>query len=383
MCGLRTLDLSRTYIPCLPNSISDLEKLNALLLGGCPDLVSHGSNLFEKVLRHLDLAGTIIEEIPQGMESLTNLRRLSLLCGRLKMIPTGTLHRLTRLQQLELPFHLEVPIEEVEALKQLELLHCRLNSVRDLNQLINSRQRDKQFLFYDITIHCPEIHPLYSYLPVSCKRLRFSRESLMESSLDTDENMLPRDVEFLYFGGSGLRGCLLDEFPIPNSVRACEICEEDKIECIMRLEEEFSRVPFQSLEKLQLDHLPNLIGLFKWEAVVHLPPGTFSCLKELRIKGCGKIKKLFPQSLVRNFHNLRSLTVNDCIQMEEIIEDDNNEGADITLPMLKELTLDDLPQLKSICKGKMILISKSVVHRFVSGIRDPSIAKSRVEESHF
>ncbi|CAI9777617.1 unnamed protein product [Fraxinus pennsylvanica] len=184
----------------------------------------------------------------------------------------------------------------------------------------------------------------------------------MESSLDTDGIMLPQDIENLFFRASGLRGCLLDECPIPNSVRECEICEEDKIECIMRLEEAFSWVPFQSLETLSLRALPNLIGLFKWEAVVPLPPGTFSCLRELCIEVCGKIKKLFPQSLVHNFHNLQSLFVSKCVQMEEIIEDDNNEGADITLPMLKELYLYKLPQLKSICKGKMICDNIEDIH---------------------
>ncbi|CAI9777610.1 unnamed protein product [Fraxinus pennsylvanica] len=74
----------------------------------------------------------------------------------------------------------------------------------------------------------------------------------------------------------------------------------------------------------------------------------------LCIERCGKIKKLFPQRLVHNFRNLQSLSVYNCVQMEEIIEDDNNEGADITLPMLKQLCLRKLPQLKSICKGKMI-----------------------------
>ncbi|CAA3023259.1 Hypothetical predicted protein [Olea europaea subsp. europaea] len=133
--------------------------------------------------------------------------------------------------------------------------------------------------------------------------------------------------------------------------------EEDKIECIMRLEEEqqSSGVPFQSLERLGLHSLPNLIGLFKWEAVAApLPRGTFSCLQVLSISGCDKIKKVFPPCLVHNFHNLQFLNLRDCGQIEEIIEDDKNEGADITLPRLKKLFLQNLSQVKSICKGKMI-----------------------------
>ncbi|CAI9773422.1 unnamed protein product [Fraxinus pennsylvanica] len=358
MCGLRTLDLSGTHIESLPNSISDLEKLNALLLTSCYNLVSVPSLEKIKELRYLDLSGTLIEEVPQGMESLTNLKHLSFFCSRLKMIPTGTLHRLTHLQQLKLPYNFDAPIEDVEALKQLEAFEGRLNSARDLNRLINSRQIDKQFLFYDICIGTESFS--YKKANLRNKYIRFGEDSLMEFSLDTDENMLPRDIEVLSFSKSGLSGCLLDELPSLNYARdlkECWIDEEDKIECIMRLEDEqqsSTGVPFQSLEELRLYELPNLIGLFKWEAVAPFPPGAFSSLKRLSIVRCGKIKKLFPPSLVHNFHNLELLYVSYCDQMEEIIEDGNNEGADITLPMLKSLILIGLPQLKSICKGKMI-----------------------------
>ncbi|CAI9773416.1 unnamed protein product [Fraxinus pennsylvanica] len=329
MCGLRTLNLSFTDIKSLPNSILDLEKLNALLLRGCSKLVSVPSLEKLKVLRHLDLTWTIIEEVPQGMESLTNLKRMSLICDKLKKIPKGTLHGLTQLQQLELPNHLDAPIEDVEALKQLELIEVRLNSVRDLNRLINSRQIDKQLNRYKIILGSGGSTELMHFSHVS-KCLFFEKDSFMESSLDIDENKLPRDIENLFFSRSGLSGCLLDEFPSLNYARdlkGCRIKDEDKIECIMRSS---TGVPFQSLERLELYDLPNLIGLFKWEAVAPLPPGTFSSLIELSIEGCGKIKKLFLQSLVHNFHNLQSLSVWDCVQMEEIIEDDNNEGADIS-----------------------------------------------------
>ncbi|CAI9773423.1 unnamed protein product [Fraxinus pennsylvanica] len=338
MCGLRTLNLSETRIGYLPKSISDLEKLDALLLKKCSDLVSVPSLEKLKELRHLDLERTAIVKVPQGMESLTNLKHLSLFCSRLKMIPTGTLHRLTHLQQLKLPYNLDAPIEDVEALKQLEAFEGRLNSARDLNRFINSKQIDK--LFYNICIgtECSSyiFRERLDRPNLRNKYISFGKDSLMESSLDTDENMLPRDVESLLFETSGLSGCLLDEFPSLNydrDLKECHIHGEDKIECIMRSS---TGVPFQSLERLQLCDLPNLIGLFKWEAVAPLPPGTFSSLRKLEIKRCDKIKKLFPQSLVHNFHNLQYLSVSRCYQMEEIIGDDNNEGADIALSMLED-----------------------------------------------
>ncbi|CAA3024469.1 probable disease resistance At5g63020 [Olea europaea subsp. europaea] len=373
MCGLRTLDLSETKIESLPNSISDLEKLKALFLKSCDELESVPSLEKLKELRYLELSSTRIEKVPQGMESLTNLKRLSLLCDRLEMIPTGTLHRLAHLQQLELPYHLDVPIEEVETLKQLEVLNCGLNSVRDLNRLINSRRIDKPLYFYNIRVGSREMLKERDR-GGPCKVLFFGENGLMESSLDTDKNMLPQDIEYLRFFRSGLSGCLLDEFPTLSSARdlkECEIMVEDKLECIMRLEEEqqSSGVPFQSLERLNLTQLQNLIGLFKWEAVAApLPPGTFSCLGRLSIRRCDKIKKVFAPCLVRNFHNLQFLYVEDCAQMEEIIEDDKNERADITLPRLKALFLFNLPQVKSICKGKMIC--NSIEYIWLDGIKN-------------
>ncbi|CAA3023260.1 probable disease resistance At5g63020 [Olea europaea subsp. europaea] len=65
MCGLRTLDLRKTDIESLPNSISDLVELNALVLTGCRQLVSVPSLEKLEKLRYLELSSTRIEEVPE------------------------------------------------------------------------------------------------------------------------------------------------------------------------------------------------------------------------------------------------------------------------------------------------------------------------------
>lgn len=55
------------------------------------------------------------------------------------------------------------------------------------------------------------------------------------------------------------------------------------------------------------------------------------------------MKKIIPRSLVNNLHNRRELAVKSCVEMDEVIGD-NDEGslgsngsANVTLPRLKSL----------------------------------------------
>ncbi|KAL2531069.1 putative disease resistance protein [Forsythia ovata] len=370
MRGLRTLNLSSTSIQYLPHSISDLENLRTLLLRHCFELKSVPTLEKLRLLTRLDLSYTGIEELPDGVESLTNLKVLDLFSTSFSMIPTGVLHSLSLLQQLRLPNRKGVQIEEVSALKQLEDFCGSVNSVRDLNRLIAFLQSMMPPSFYFIVL----ISKFYGHIfreQSRSKLVGFGKESLMDSSLGEGEILLPRDIEELCFSRSGLSGSLADGFQMLNNaryVKKCSVSSEDEIECIIRLsstEEQQSRgVPFQSLEKLLLYGLPNFIGLLMWEgkaAVAPLSPGIFTQLTDLEINECNKMKKIIPWSLLQTLPNLQKLEVNYCKEIEEIIGDEDDDGspvinssAEVTMPRLKKLTLVNLPELKSICKGMMI-----------------------------
>ena len=96
--GLKILDLSYTRILNLPNSISNLENLVALVLRNCDKLRYVCSLAKLKALRKLDLFNTAIKEVPYGIEMLTNLTYLSLYSKDLKELPIGILPVFSHLQ---------------------------------------------------------------------------------------------------------------------------------------------------------------------------------------------------------------------------------------------------------------------------------------------
>nr|TKS18195.1 putative disease resistance protein [Populus alba] len=71
--GLAVLDLSNTGIKSLPGSISNLVCLTTLLLMRCQQLRQVPTLAKLTALKKLDLVYTQLEELPEGMELLSNL----------------------------------------------------------------------------------------------------------------------------------------------------------------------------------------------------------------------------------------------------------------------------------------------------------------------
>ncbi|KAH6781624.1 hypothetical protein C2S51_006917 [Perilla frutescens var. frutescens] len=351
MQGLCTLDLSKTSIKILPNSISELESLKALLLENCEMLESVPYLGKLKALRELNLDYTAIKEVPQGVEELLNLKFLSLDAKRLEMLPQGLLLKLLRLQYVKFPYHLEVAIEEIKNLKGLEELWARMKNVRDFNRYTESRQIPRHGAFYKIQVG----EELYKYFDEEWVYFgAYDRLLIMSKCSLKDEKVLGQDIQCLMISQcEGVSNFFLDGFSpsnYPCSLQKLIIDSCGGIECVFTSEQELASQISKTLECIQLSWLDDLKAAAAGEIG---PQAVFTSLRRLEINECNKMRKLgLPASGVPN---LEEISIMDCSEIEEIFEDEGRaDSLTITLPKLQYLSLYFLPRLKNVCKATII-----------------------------
>ncbi|XP_059661423.1 probable disease resistance protein At4g27220 [Cornus florida] len=374
MSALRVLDLSYTGIVDLPSNVSDLENLTALFLTGCKELRYVPPLGKLGALQLLDLTGTCIEEVPQGMD-------MEVIKSSLKVLPRGMLAELSSLQVLRTGLQIKVRGVELERLGRLEEFEGRLCSMSDFNGFVKSN------VCRQLNICRLHVGNFEGYKDEPCKYgivVKFRNCSLKNEG-EGGLLELPHNIQYLEIDGCHHISSSCDVPPslIKNAkdLKECGIYDSDGIECILsQVEEEFPSCGplLQSLEILRLYHLPKLSGLIKYSSrggvTATPPPGTLSNLKVLRIESCGKMKKLFTPRLLQHLLNLETIDVSCCYGMEEIIGDDEDElmGASnnhlsssfssiFSLPKLRHLRLFFLGELESICRGFMACDSLEVI----------------------
>ncbi|KAM0048277.1 putative leucine-rich repeat domain superfamily [Helianthus debilis subsp. tardiflorus] len=123
--SLLELHLSWNHIKEVPSSIGNLHKLVSLNLYNCSNLKSLPRSICSlQHLRTLNLHGTSIKELPEGMGQLECLENLDLSETHVKHLP-GSICMLKRLRTLLLQHSdfLEKLPEDVGQLESLEILH--------------------------------------------------------------------------------------------------------------------------------------------------------------------------------------------------------------------------------------------------------------------
>ncbi|GKV45792.1 hypothetical protein SLEP1_g52836 [Rubroshorea leprosula] len=359
MPGLKILDLSSNHkLDGLPSSVSKLENLTTLLLENCKFLKEAPSLSNLGGLKKLNLYGTSIEELPQGLCMLTNLKYLWL-DGKFSDIPDGLLQNLSKLQYLGVDWSIPLKWEKIERLRKLEFLDCRFSTLNDISLFVKS---ERKFLNqYKILVGNYHALDFYIYTKTFSNVMR----SIVCSHIDICEepNWLPSDARGLYIlDCKDVRS--LDDisgFQETTDLRHCIVNQCDGLEFVVSLR---CLKPLQSLESLYLYGLGKLNVVFGEVGAVTkstlLLAGTFSSLQKIKVQGCGKIKKLLPLRLLRYLQNLQTIKVIACDQMEEIIWSEYEEGEKalekLTLPKLERVTMVELPALKSIYSGSTTVL---------------------------
>ncbi|GKV46633.1 hypothetical protein SLEP1_g53608 [Rubroshorea leprosula] len=380
MLGLKIIDLSNNHeLSRLPTSVSKLEKLTTLLLGNCKSLreVPSLSNLVG--LKKLDLSWTLIEQLPQGLNILTNLKYLGL-GGRLSETLDEQLQNLSKLQHLLVNAYPDAETEykwetigiwgklqnleklDLRCLDNLNMVFGEVGAVAESAPLPAGTFSSLQYIS---VCGCRKLKMVFSvrwlgYLQKlqtiyvnNCEQL----EEIIGSKFEEGEQVtLPKLESLTLMFLPQLKSICSSSSTvlICDSIKEIEIYSCDNIESVFW--SGFNPLP--NLEYLKLSRLPNLKYVFD-EGGLGLspcvPPTSFFSLKEVRVIECNQLKKVFSSGwLLRYFQSLQTIEVSDCKEMEELISSLDHEGEKVTLPKLERLELTKLPQLKSIYSGSLI-----------------------------
>ncbi|XP_047959940.1 probable disease resistance protein At4g27220 [Salvia hispanica] len=416
MQGLSTLDLSQTSIKMLPNSICAMKSLKALLLKSCRRIKDVPYLGEMKELRELNISHTAIKEVPGGVGELFNLKFLALNVRNLKMLPKGLFLKLGNLQHLELPLRMQVVIEEIENLNLLEEVSGRFKNVNEFNSLITSwgsRVHDTCYTIVVGTYH----RSFYA------RRGEYYNPQLLLSACNlVDERVLAEGIVHLtiskpespsIYSVEGLKGliekpeigalstfvqpkfssltmlriekCNKSKMRIPLSgvlnIEVIDISKCEEIEEIFE-DEGTSSLTLPKLKILWLDELPRL-------RKVGIQLSGVPSIQVISVRKCGEIKEIFGDKgtgsltlsklkyiqldelpklrkvgiLLSGVPNLEDIYVRTCGEIEEIFGDEGSSSP--TLPELKQLDLQQLPKLKSLCKGTNAIICNSIKDIFI------------------
>ncbi|CAJ2669273.1 unnamed protein product [Trifolium pratense] len=360
MNSLSILDLSfNESLVSLPNSITNLRSLVSLMLKGCRAL-KHVPPLGElQALSRLVISKTSIEEAPQGLEKLNNLKWLDLSKNERLDLELGSFSSyLTKLQYLDL--RNTRAVIKVEDVQRMKILECFRGAI-DCNQFMQNNL-DMSFGLIK-TYHLILGNVCGKSEWKSCSNLTrgdFKNRCIEFQDCDRFSHILPKDHTLLliYKNNHWVWLCDVLSYSTSSSVRTIQISYCDKLESLFCLSGSCSFcTKIHKLEILSLSQLKSLTVICKDVVDVGQslsPVGIFSCLKEINISFCNLIEKLLTPQLVQQLHNLEEITVSDCNSMKEIFavsNNDDNDNSIITLPKLTRLELKDLPELKIVCKG--------------------------------
>ncbi|XP_039173645.1 disease resistance protein At4g27190-like [Eucalyptus grandis] len=389
MPALEVLNLSRTRIRCLPESISQLVSLKRLFLNDCVLLRSISPAIGRlKQLEVFDLEGTKIKNLPKEIECLINMTCLGFSISGTEpsndsktVIPHGVISSLLHLEELNLDVNADAEwwdtcaegvVSEVCNLKRLSTFKFSfptMELLRQFNQLRKSMEHPSLAQFR----LCVGNHAscIMNRLPLNiefelerCNRyLRYTNgddvfTDIKDMLQQLDALFLERHAnlktlsELRINSMEQLKWCVLGEC---NELEVL-IDSSDTMHQEALIESHCKSACLESLEFLYVYYMRNLRNIWKGS----VQKGCLSSLKLLTLCKCPELTVIFSCEMLDNLNNLEEVTIEDCPAIKSLISCQNSFcevlKSSYFLPMLKKLSLHYVPELSSISCGLWIAL---------------------------
>ncbi|XP_074325896.1 disease resistance protein At4g27190-like [Apium graveolens] len=381
MPALKVLDLSNTRIKTLLPFVSELIKLEQLILRHCQLLMELPPQISAlENLKVLDLEGTDLAYLPDQLETLSNLKCLKVSLydcesyrkteERASVIPGEKLSKLTQLEDLSITIDphslwctaaVETILKDLPSLDKLKTLKLYLPTAELLKSLVELKwNKDDLSIFQNLSNFNVNIGP-------------YAQRFISRVPSDLEEEFLKLKKCLKYVNGD--KECT-SEFAVAlkhanslyldrhwtlqklsvfksgelNELKFCLLVDCNEMETVFDESDYSDEVAnkgdnLHSLEYLAIHYLEKL-------EVICKGPGAACCLRSLKVlvlHTCPSLITIFTPVLVEDLVNLEEIIVEDCPKIQTLVTADKNQSiSKEILPKLKKLSLLYLPELVSI-----------------------------------
>ncbi|KAK3424139.1 hypothetical protein EUGRSUZ_F00938 [Eucalyptus grandis] len=376
--GLKVLNLSGCGIRELPNSISDLVNLRALLLRECRELcrIPYLGKLSS--LRKLDVHGCRCLKAVEGLETLVNLRYLDLSKSGIERLVEVNLAGLANLQYLKI---VEVKGEDMTKLWALETLDSSFQNVVDFNKYMRFLQRSGPHHYYQLVVN-QEKSLWFRKMYIDCCNYAIVRAG---GESNEDCILIAPDVQRLVgrkCGGmtnlsnigrlESLKLLMMEEWvnlqvlcggvdevidnhDFPLLFPSLKMLTVDRCPKLKYLFGNRSKVTLPHLRQIVIKNCEELQGITAAGAIFATPLPAFPNLEKIVIEHCANMKSVVESELLPHLPNLRDVTVQHCEKMEEIIGRAPQAMPPGALSLLTYLWIERCPNMQKLLTHELLL----------------------------